>query len=164
MMNAIAERSWGTHVDSELVKSHRVLAPLQSRWPWVVSGLIVQALGVGSVAVVMWHNIRNQSLGTHITAEMVKFAWHSELHNRAGLIVLAVGAVIYAAGSVVMARPYVSRPVTLLIAVPIAAVAGMLLLGVLALVVAALYSAFANSSGGGMSGGGVKRDRRNDRQ
>jgi hypothetical protein len=43
--------------------------------------LIVQALGVGSVAVVVWHNTRDQSLGGHITAEMIMFAWHSELHN-----------------------------------------------------------------------------------
>jgi hypothetical protein len=150
-------------VGTELAKGYRILTPLRSRWPWVVWGLIVQALGVGSVAVIMWHNIRNQSLGGHITAEMVRFAWHSQLHNRTGLIVLAAGAVIYAVGSVVMARPYVSRPATLFIAVPIAAVAGMLLLGVLALVVAALFSAFANS-GGGLPGGGAKRDRRNDRQ
>ena len=149
---------------TELVKADRVLAPLQSRWPWVVWGLIVQALGVGSVAVIMWHNIRNQSLGGHITAEMIRFAWHSQLHNRTGLIVLAAGAVIYAVGSVVKARPYVSRPAMLFIAVPIAAVAGMLLLGVLALVVAALFSAFANNGGGGLPGGGAKRDRRNDRQ
>jgi hypothetical protein len=60
---------------------------------------------------------------------MVRFAWHSELHNLAGLIVLGVGALIYAGGSVVMARPYVSQLATLFIAVPIAAVVGMLLLG-----------------------------------
>lgn len=142
----------------------RILAPLRSRWPWVVWGLIIQALGVGSVAVVMWHNLRDQSLGGHITAEMVAFAWHSELHNRTGLIVLAVGAVIYAIGSVVMARPYVSRPTTLLVAVPMAAVVGMLLLGVLALVVAALVSAFANNGGGGFGGGMGRSDRRKDRQ
>ncbi|MGH3302425.1 MAG: hypothetical protein ACRDOK_12220 [Streptosporangiaceae bacterium] len=157
---------------TELINGHRILAPLRSRWPWVVWGLIVQALGVGSVAVVMWHNVRDQSLGGHITVEMVSFAWHSELHNRAGLIVLAAGAVIYAGGSVVMARPYVSRPATLLIAVPVAAVIGMLLLGVLALAVAALFSAFANSvgdshgGGGGSAGGGAeeKSVRRKDRQ
>lgn len=150
-------------MDTELVKGSRVLAPLRSRWPWVVWGLIVQALGVGGVAVVMWHNIRDQSFGAHVTAEMVRFAWHSELHNRTGLIVLAAGAVVYAVGTVVMARPYVSRPATLLIAVPVAAVAGMLLLGVLALIVAALLSAFANN-GGGLSGGGATRGRRDDRQ
>jgi hypothetical protein len=150
---------------TELVEGHRILEPLRSRWPWVVWGLIVQALGVGSVAVVMWHNVRDQSLGGHITAEMVRFAWHSELHNRAGLIVLAAGAVIYAAGSVVMARPYVSRPATLLITVPIAAVVGMLVLGVLALAVAALYSALANNWDGSVGGGGGRRrNRRKERQ
>jgi hypothetical protein len=153
-------------VGTELVKGRRILGPLRSRWPWVVWGLIVQALGVGSVAVVMWRNVRDQSLGGHITAEMVRFAWHSELHNRAGLIVLGAGAVIYAVGSVVMARPYVSRPATLFVAVPIAAVAGMLLLGVLALAVAALFNAFAVSVGDGSARGGgeQRRDRRKDRR
>jgi hypothetical protein len=153
-------------VDTKLVEGQRILAPLRSRWPWVAWGLIVQALGVGSVAVVMWRNIRDQSLGGHITAEMVRFAWHSQLHNRTGLIVLGAGAVTYAAGSVVMARPYVSRPATLLMAVPIAAVVGMLLLGVLALAVSALFSVLANIAGDGSSGGGgeERRERRKDRQ
>ncbi len=99
---------------------------------------------------------------------MVRFAYLAQRaaqphgSDRAGQLKAAV--YLRAVGSVVMARPYVSRPATLFIAVPIAAVAGMLLLGVLALVVAALFSAFANSSGGGISGGGAKRDRRNDRR
>jgi hypothetical protein len=148
---------------TEPVEGQRILEPLRSRWPWVVWGLIVQALGVGSVAVVMWHNVRDQSLGGHITAEMVRFAWHSELHSHAGLIVLVAGAVIYAVGSVVMARPYLSRPAALFIAVPIAAVVGMLLLGVLALAVSALFSALANSADGGF-GGEARRNKRKDRQ
>jgi hypothetical protein len=148
-----------------LVKDYRVLAPLRTRWPWVVWGLVVQALGLGSVAVVLWRNIRNQSLGGHITAEMVRFAWHSAIHSRSGLIVLAVGAVVYAAGTVVMARPYVSRPAALFIAVPVAAIAGMLVLGVLALVVAVLLAALANGTGGsGSTSGGIgTRGRRKDR-
>jgi hypothetical protein len=168
MMNAISGELRAfvrARVGTELVKGHRILGPLRSRWPWVVWGLMVQLLGVGSVAVVMWRNIRDQSFGGHITAEMVKFAWHSELHNRAGLIVLAVGAVIYAVGSVLMARPYVSRPTTLFIVVPIAAVAGMLLLGVRAMAVAALFSALANGPGAGYGGSGEgRRDRRKDRR
>lgn len=150
----------------ELVNSHRILAPLRSRWPWVGWGLLVQALGVGSVAVVVWHNIRNQSLGGHVTAEMIRFAWHGELRTRGGLIVLAAGAVTYAVGSVIMARPYISRPAMLFVAVPTAAVLGMLLLGVRAVVVAALFSAFVNSpGGGGYSGGGREgRSRRKDRR
>lgn len=140
-----------------------LLGPLRSRYPWVIWGLIVQALGVGSVAAVMWKSIRNQSLGSHVTAQMIKFAWHSELHTTAGLTVLAAGALVYAAGSVVMARPYVTRPVTLFVAVPVAAVAGMLVLGVLALVVAALVLALENTDlfdGGGGSAGGRSRRRR----
>jgi hypothetical protein len=127
-------------VSADLTNGRRIPGPLRSRLPWVVWGLIIQTLGVGSVAVVMWRDMRNQGLGGHITAELVKFAWHSELHTRAGLTVLAAGAVVYAVGSVVMARPYVSRPATLFIAVPVAAVAGMLLIGVLALVVAVVIS------------------------
>jgi hypothetical protein len=107
----------------------------------VIWGLIVQALGMGSVAVVVWKGARNQSVGSYVTAQTIKFAWHSQLHTKAGLIVLAAGAAVYAAGSVVMARPYVTRPATLFVAVPLAAVAGMLLLGVLALVIAALVNA-----------------------
>jgi hypothetical protein len=120
---------------------HRILEPLRSAYPWVVWGLIVQALGVGSVAVVVWRSARNQSLGSYVTAQTIKFAWHGELHTKAGLIVLASGAIVYAIGTAVMARPYVTRPVTLFVVVPLAAVAGMLLLGVLALVIAALLNA-----------------------
>ena len=63
-------------------------------------GLVVQALGVGSVAAVLWRNIRDQSLGGHIAAEVIKVAWRSEVHTRTGLIVLVAGAVVYATGSV----------------------------------------------------------------
>ena len=49
------------------------------------------------------------------------------------------GSVVYGAGSVVMARPYISSPAGLFIAVPIAAVAGMLVLGVLVVILWALF-------------------------
>jgi hypothetical protein len=146
-------------VGAEVTGSRRILGPLRSRFPWVAWGLILQALGVGGVAAVMWRNVRNQGLGGHITAEMVRFAWHSELHTRDGLIVLGAGAVVYAAGSVLMARPYISNPATLFIAVPVAAVVGMLVLGVLALVVALLFSALANGDLGDF-GDGPRRGRR----
>src|SRR5215469_2905515 len=42
-----------------------------------------------------------------------------------------------------MARPYVSRPVTLFVAVPLAAVAGMLVLGILAFIVALVIAVLA---------------------
>jgi hypothetical protein len=55
--------------------------------------------------------------------------------------VLITGAAIYAAGSVLLAQPYVSRPTTPFIAVSVAAVAGMVMLGAPALVGAFLISA-----------------------
>ena len=104
----------------------------------------MQVVGFGIVAAALWRSIRNQSLGGHITAEIVKFAWRSELHTRYGLIVLVAGSLVYATGTVVMARPYISRPVALFVAVPVAAVAGLLLLGVLALIMTVLFVALAN--------------------
>jgi hypothetical protein len=122
----------------------------------------IQALGVAPVAAIMWRSIRHQSLGGHITAEMIRFAWHSELHARAGVIALVAGSVIYAAGSVVMARPYISRPLALLVAVPLAAVAGLLVLGVIVLVIAAVFALIQGDIG--FDFGGSDRRRRKARR
>ena len=88
------------------------------------SGLILQAVGAGGVAAYVWLKIRHQNVSGHVTATTIRLAWHGEVHTRQGLAVLAAGAaVIYAVGSVLMARPYVSRPILLFVAVPVAAVA-----------------------------------------
>lgn len=66
-------------------------------------------------------------------------------------------------GSVLLAWPYVSRSVTLFIAVPVAAVAGMAVLGALALAVAVLFGALGDQLAPGVypgGGGGRKRARR----
>lgn len=110
---------------------------------WLISGLILQTVGVVGVAVYAWLKLRHQGIGGHITATTVRLAWHADLHTGTGLAVLAVGIVIYAVGSILMARPFLSRPVMLFVTVPLAAVAGMLALGVLVLVVAILAAALA---------------------
>lgn len=122
----------------------RMLGPLRARAPWVLSGLLLQAAGAGGVAAYVWLNVRRQGLGGHLSAATIQLAWHSEVHTRQGLAVLATGAVIYAVGSVFMARPYLTRPVMLFVAVPAAAVAGLLVLGVLALLVTLLIAALAD--------------------
>lgn len=119
-----------------------------SRASWVVSGLILQAVGAGGVAAYVWVKARQQDISGHLTAATIRLAWHGEVHTHQGLAVLAAGAILYAAGSVLMARPYVARPVTLFVAVPVAAAAGMLVLGVLAVVAAVLVSAFLNGDFG----------------
>jgi hypothetical protein len=139
-------------VGTEANGARLILKPVKSREPWVIWGLIVQVLGMGSVAVVLWRNIPNPGIGRHITAEMIKLAWHSELHTRSGLIVLITGSVVYAAGSVLMARPYMSSPLGLFVAIPIAAVVGVLLLGVLVLVLAFLFILLEDWLGGDPAG------------
>ena len=141
----------------------RMLSPVRSRALWTVSGLAVQAAGLGGVTALLWAKLRHQDIGGHITAATFRLMWHGEIHTRTGVAVLITGAVIYAAGSVLLARPHVSRPATLFIAVPVAAVAGMMVLGVLALVVAFLISALGDLDAPDVDlggGGGRKRARR----
>ena len=118
--------------------------PLRSPERWVISGLTLQAVGVVSAASYAWLRLRREGIGGHLTAATFRLAWHADVHNRTGLGVIAAGTILYALGSILMARPYVSRPAMLLVAVPLAAAVGMLALGVLALVVAILLAAMAS--------------------
>jgi hypothetical protein len=110
---------------------------------WVISGLILQTIGAAGVAVYAWLKLPHQGIGGHITAATVRLAWNSDVHTGTGAAVIAAGAIIYVTGSILMVRPYLSRPVMLFVAVPIAAVIGLLALGVLAVVVAILLAAVA---------------------
>ena len=90
---------------------------------------------------------------------------HDEARTRTGAAVLIAWAVIYAAGNVLPTRPYVSRPGTLFLAVPAAAMSGMVVLGVLALVAAVLVAVLADPPApdigmGGSRGRRVRRPRR----
>jgi uncharacterized membrane protein len=131
-------------VTADAVTSRRMLSPVRSRARWTVSGLAVQAVGLGGVTAFLWVKLRHQDIGGHITAATFRLVWHGEVHTRTGLAVLVAGTIIYAAGSVLLARPYVSRPVTLFIAVPVAAIVGMIVLGALAWVVASLIGALGD--------------------
>ena len=123
---------------ADAAAGRRTLGPVGSRALWSVGGLAVQAVGLGGVTAFLWTRLRRQDVGGHLTAAGFRLVWHGEIHTRTGMAVLMTGAVIYAVGSILLARPYVSRPATLFIAVPVAAVAGMVVLGALALIVAVL--------------------------
>ena len=139
-------------------------ARVRSRALWTVSGLGVQAAGLGGVTAFLWAKLRRQDTGGHITAATFWLMWHGEVRTRTGVAVLVIGAVIYAVGSVLLARPYVSRPVTLFIAVPVAAVAGMAVLGALALVVAVLSGALGDQLAPGVYPGGGRGGRKRARR
>ena len=85
---------------------------------------------------------------------------HDEARTRTGAAVLIAWAVIYAAGNVLPTRPYVSRPGTLFLAVPAAAMAGMAVLGVLALVAVLADPPAPDIGMGGSRGRRVRRPRR----
>jgi hypothetical protein len=152
-------------VNGEISKGGESTVPRRNRAWWVLSGFLLQAVGAGSVAAYLWTKVRHEDLGGHITTVMIRLAWHAEVHTRQGLAVLLAGAVVYAAGSVVAARPYITNPFSLLVAVPVAAIAGMLVLGVLAVVVAVivfLASANADLGGSGSAWGHSRRRERRD--
>lgn len=130
----------------------------------MIAGLTLQTLSVAGVAAFAWISLRHQGIGGHITAATIRLAWHSDVHTRAGVAVLAAGGVVYAAGSILMARPYVSRPATLFIAVPAAAAAGMLALGALALIVGLVLTALANNADVPLDIGSLRRAKRPPRQ
>ena len=130
----------------------------------MIAGLTLQTLSVAGVSAFAWINLRHQGIGGHITAATIRLAWHSDVHTRAGVAVLAGGAVVYAAGSILIARPYVSRPATLFIAVPAAVAAGMLALGALSLIVALVLTALANNVDVPLDIGSLRRAKRPPRQ
>jgi hypothetical protein len=150
-------------VNAEISYGQQGATPRRRRGWWVLGGFLLQAIGAGGVAAFLWVKVRREDLGGHITTMMVKLAWHSEVHTRQGLAILIAGAIVYAAGSVVMARPYVTNTATLLLAVPVAAVVGLLVLGVLALIVALIvFLASMNAdlpSGGGGAGKAKRKPR-----
>lgn len=149
-----------------VTKAPASVRTLRSPERWVVSGLTLQTVGVAGSAAYAWLKLRHEGIGGHLTAATIRLAWHADVHTPVGLAVLTAGTVIYAAGSILMARPYLSRPAMLFVAVPIAAVVGLLALGALALVVAVALAALANGDipldfGTGRDGGdGSSRRRR----
>jgi hypothetical protein len=149
------------------------LAPVASRGQWIASGLGLQVLGAGAPTVYVLTKANKEGLGGHITRATVTLAWHQAVHTHAGLAILISGAAAFAVGSVLMARPFVTNPVTLLLAIPVTAVLGMLALGAAVLVIV-LVVAFAewleidtSGSSGGFSnwwsGSGSSSKKRHDR-
>jgi hypothetical protein len=111
------------------------LAPVDSEVPWVGGGLLLQAVAVGTSTVYVLEKAKHEDLGATITRATIRLAWHQALHAHTGLLVLIASAVGFGLGSVLMARPFVRNPVALLVAVPLAGVAGLVIFGAAALVI-----------------------------
>lgn len=128
------------------------IAPTAHRGWWIFAGLVLQLAGIGGPAAYVWSKAKHEDVGGLITVATVKLAWHESLHLKAGVAILVAGAALFAIGSVVLARPFAKHWLTLLVAVPIAALVGALVLGVAALIVVLVGLLIAN--GGDLGGGG----------
>lgn len=115
------------------------LEPVRHRGWWITSGVLAQLVGVGVPALYVTAKANQEDLAGLVTVVTVKLAWHQSLHTRVGIDVLVSGAVVFALGSVLAARPFVKRRRTLLLAVPLAAACGLLVAGVIVLFVALLF-------------------------
>lgn len=142
-----------------------LLAPVSRRQPWILGGLAVQVAGMGVPVGYLIATAHRLSIG-HITGSTVRLAWRSDSHTTVGLTLLLSGALVFAVGSTLMARPFCRRLSTLLIAVPIAAIIGMFVLGALAILVTAVVSEGWDSLNWvdlPVDGGGGRRKKRSRR-
>ncbi len=130
----------------------RGLTPVKHRAGWIVGGLVIQLAGVGGPLACVITKAKHESVGGLLSVATVRLSWHGSLHTRAGVAVLAGGAALFVLGSVLLARPFVKSRVTLLLSVPVAALAGVLVLGVVSVIVALAVAGFEAGNGGG--GGG----------
>ena len=112
------------------------LGPVRGRARWIVGSLLLEAVGVGTPVAVVLHQARKDSFTGQISRASVQLAWHEILHTRVDAVLLVAGAVVFAIGAVLVARPFVTRKTTLLVAIPLAALVGVLVLGGIALIVA----------------------------
>jgi hypothetical protein len=138
------------------------LKPVTRRAPWIAGGLVLELAGAGGPAAYVYEKAKQQNVGGSITQGTVRLVWHEAVHSKAGLAILIAGAVVFAIGAMLVARPFVKHVAVLIVAVPLAAVASLLVLGLAALIVgllcAGLGELFDGFGGGGGSGGGSVAD------
>jgi hypothetical protein len=129
----------------------RELGPVRARGPWIAWGLALQVVGIGIPVVAAVVRAHESGVVGGITHYTVRLVWHEMLRSGADVALIVLGVVLFAAGAIALARPFVRRVWTLLVAVPVAAVAGLAVFGVLALLVGGLIALAA--AGGDASGG-----------
>jgi uncharacterized membrane protein len=121
------------------------LSPVPRRGAWVAWGLALQIVGVAIPVIAALDRIDHDSTAGSLTFRLVL---HEMLHG-GDVALVVLGVVVFAVGSIVLARPFVTHRVTLFVAVPVAAVAGVAVLGLIALVIAVIVAIGASNGGGG---------------
>lgn len=124
----------------------RELPPVRSRGRWIAWGLALQVIGVGIPVVVAIRRAHEDGVVGSLTHYTIRLVWHEMLRSGADVALIVLGVAVFVAGAVVLARPLVRHVSTLLIAVPLAAVAGLAIFGVLAVVFAAIIATAGDGS------------------
>lgn len=127
--------SWIKRYQAQTSANPRLLRQPLRPGVWLVGGLGCQVLGFVSIGAYLATTARHLTPGRALSAFTIELAWRHEVHTGSGLGVLLLGASLFVSGSVMVARLFVRRRVTLLVAVPLAGAVGVLALGVLAFVV-----------------------------
>lgn len=133
----------------ETLAGRRELRPVEHRAIWITWGLALQAVGVGVPVTVALLRANQDGLLGSITHYTVRLVGHELLRSRADVALVILGVVVFVAGAVVLARPFVTRRSTLFIAVPLAAAVGIAVLGVVALVCAVLIALVGSAGDAG---------------
>jgi hypothetical protein len=129
-----------------VVKEPQQLPPVQRRAVWIAWGVALQAVGVGLPVTAALRRANKDGVLGSLTRYTVRLVWHEMLRSRADIALIVLGVIVFAAGSVVLARPFVWRRSTLFVAVPVFAAAGVVVLGVVALVIAVVFAAVEGAS------------------
>jgi hypothetical protein len=110
----------------------------------------LQVIGVGIPVTAALRRAHESGVVGAVTHYTIRLVWHEMLRSGADVALIVLGVLLFATGAVLLARPFVRRPATLLIAVPLAALLGLAVLGVLALVCGALFAAAETPDGSGL--------------
>jgi hypothetical protein len=125
--------------------NRRELSPVHARGRWVAWGLALQVIAVAIPVVTAVRRAHEAGVGGALTHYTIRLVWHEMLRSGADMALIVLGVLLFVAGAVVLARPFVRRVSTLLVAVPLAAVAGLAVFGVVALLVTLVIAATASA-------------------
>ena len=147
---------------------HR-LRPVTARWPWITGGLVLQLAGVAAPAAYVISKAHHEDVTGQISKATLTLAWRQAVHSHAGLALMIAGAALFVVGSILLARPFVKSYLTLFVAIPLAALAGVLILGAAALVIALILAIlsggdFFDFGGGGGGSSGSAKKQQQDRE
>jgi hypothetical protein len=130
----------------------RELRPVHARGRWVAWGLALQVIGVGIPVLTAVRRAHEAGVGGAVTHYTIRLVWHEMLRSGADVALIVLGVALFVAGAVVLARPFVRRVSTLVVAVPLAAVLGLAVFGVVALIVALVIALTASAGDADWSG------------